>query len=101
MSIRVKTLDAAVAEAKRFLEAASVVKHAAGFTELTKGDPWYRSGERITERHDSCTECEDAAATRLSAIRVQARRAYRRARYRVACGVGVNAGDKPPQVGLD
>lgn len=45
MSIRVKTLDAAVAEAKRFLEAASVVKRAAGFTELTKGDPWYRSGQ--------------------------------------------------------
>ena len=45
MSIRVKTLDAAVAEAKRFLEAASVVKHAAGCTELTKGDPWYRSGQ--------------------------------------------------------
>ena len=45
MSIRVKTLDAAVAEARRFLEAASVVKRAAGFTELTKGDPWYRSGQ--------------------------------------------------------
>ncbi len=45
MSIRVKTLDVAVAEAKRFLEAASVVKRAAGFTELTKGDPWYRSGQ--------------------------------------------------------
>ena len=45
MSIRVKTLDVAVAEAKRFLEAASVVKHAAGSTELTKGDPWYRSGQ--------------------------------------------------------
>lgn len=59
-----------------------------------------RCGERITERHDSCTECEDAAATRLSAIRVQARRAYRRARYRVACGVGVNArltGPKRPE----
>ena len=45
MSIRVKTLDVAVAEAKRFIEAASVVKHAAGSTELTKGDPWYRSGQ--------------------------------------------------------
>ena len=45
MSIRVKTLDVAVAEAKRFLEAASVVKRAAGFTELIKGDPWYRSGQ--------------------------------------------------------
>ena len=50
-----------------------------------------RDGDLVTERNDSCAECEDAAATRLSAIRVQARRAYRRARYRVACGVEVNA----------
>lgn len=50
-----------------------------------------RGGDLVTERHDSCVACENAAATRLSAIRVQARRAYRRARYRVACGVGVNA----------
>lgn len=56
--------------------------------------PRRRCGERITERHDSCVACENAAATRLSAIRVQARRAYRRARYRVACDVGVNAGNK-------
>ena len=54
MSIRVKTLDAAVAEAKRFLEAASVVKHAAGSTELTKGDPWYRSGQY-------CAACKRAS----------------------------------------
>ena len=54
MSIRVKTLDVAVAEAKRFLEAASVVKRAAGFTELTKGDPWYRSGQY-------CAACKRAS----------------------------------------
>ena len=54
MSIRVKTLDVAVAEAKRFLEAASVVKRAAGSTELTKGDPWYRSGQY-------CAACKRAS----------------------------------------
>ena len=45
MSLRVKTLDIAVAEAKRFLEAAAVVKRAAGSTEYTKGDPWYCGGQ--------------------------------------------------------
>ena len=45
MSLRVKTLDIAVAEAKRFLEAAAVVKRAAGSTEYTIGDPWYCGGQ--------------------------------------------------------
>jgi hypothetical protein len=45
MSIRVKTLDKAVAEAKRFIDAAAVVKRAAGSTEYTKGDPWYCGGQ--------------------------------------------------------
>lgn len=45
MSMRVKTLDAAVAEANRFLEAAAVVKRAAGSTEYIKGDPWYCGGQ--------------------------------------------------------
>ena len=45
MSVRVKTLEKAVAEAKRFLEAAAVVKRAAGTTEYTKGDPWYCGGQ--------------------------------------------------------
>lgn len=44
MSIRVKTLEKAVAEAERFLEAAAAVKRAAGRTEYTKGDPWYCGG---------------------------------------------------------
>jgi hypothetical protein len=45
MSIRVKTLNAAVAEAKRFIEAAKVVERAAGWTEYTKGDPYYNGGQ--------------------------------------------------------
>ena len=45
MSLRVKTLDIAVAEAKRFLEAAAVVKRAVGITEYTIGDPWYCGGQ--------------------------------------------------------
>ena len=45
MSLRVKTLDKAVAEAKRFIEAAAVVKRAAGSTEYVKGDPWYEGGK--------------------------------------------------------
>ena len=45
MSIRVKTLEKAVAEAKRFLEAAEVVKRVAGRTEYVKGDPWYCGGQ--------------------------------------------------------
>jgi hypothetical protein len=45
MSIRVKTLEKAVAEAKRFLEAADVVKRCAGSTEYRKGDPWYCGGQ--------------------------------------------------------
>lgn len=43
--MRVKTLDKAVAEAKRFLEAAEMVKRMAGWTEYTKGDPWYGAGQ--------------------------------------------------------
>ena len=45
MSLRVKTLDIAVAEAKRFLEAAAVGKRAAASTEYTNGDPWYCGGQ--------------------------------------------------------
>ena len=45
MSIRVKTMEKAVDEAKRFLEAAAVVKRAAERTEYTKGDPWYCGGQ--------------------------------------------------------
>ena len=45
MSVRVKTLEKAVAEAKRFLAAADVVKRCAGSNEYTKGDPWYCSGQ--------------------------------------------------------
>lgn len=45
MSIRVKTLEKAVAEAERFLEAAEVVKRVAGRTEYIKGDPWYHNGQ--------------------------------------------------------
>jgi hypothetical protein len=40
MSIRAKALDKAISESKRFLEAAEVVKRAAGTTEYLKGDPW-------------------------------------------------------------
>lgn len=43
--MRVKTLDKAVAEAKRFLEAADAVKRCAGSTEYTKGDPYYDYGQ--------------------------------------------------------
>lgn len=45
MSIRVKTLEKAVAEAKRFLEAAEVVKRVAERTEYIKGNPWYCGGQ--------------------------------------------------------
>ena len=45
MSIRVKTLADAVAEAKRFIEAAAIVERAAGFSEYSKGDPWYEGGQ--------------------------------------------------------
>lgn len=45
MSIRVKTLKEAVAEAKRFIEAAAVVERAAGSNEYLKGDPWYNGGQ--------------------------------------------------------
>ena len=45
MSLRVKTLNKAVAEAKRFIEAAEVVKCAAGSQEYIKGDPWYDGGQ--------------------------------------------------------
>lgn len=45
MSVRVKTMEKAIAEAKRFLAAADVVKRCAGRTEYTKGDPLYCSGQ--------------------------------------------------------
>ncbi len=45
MSIRVKNLDKAVAEAKRFLAAADVVKRCAGSDEYIKGDPFYFGGQ--------------------------------------------------------
>lgn len=45
MSIRVKTLKAAVADAKRFIEAAEIAERAAGRSEYTKGDPWYEGGQ--------------------------------------------------------
>ena len=45
MSINVKVLNKAVSEAKRFLEAAAVVKNAAGSTEYIEGDPYYNGGE--------------------------------------------------------
>lgn len=45
MSIRVKTLEKAITEAKRFLEAAEVVKRVNERTEYVKGDPWYRGGQ--------------------------------------------------------
>ncbi len=47
MSIRVKTLKAAVAEAKRFIEAAEVVERAAGHSTYSNSngkDPWYNGG---------------------------------------------------------
>ena len=43
--MRAKTLEIAIAEAKRFLTAASVVKRCAGSTEFTKGDPYYCGGQ--------------------------------------------------------
>jgi hypothetical protein len=43
--MRKKTLDAAVENAKRFIEAAGVVERASGWTEYTKGDPVYRGGQ--------------------------------------------------------
>lgn len=45
VSIRVKTLKAAVENAKRFIEAAAIVERAAGRSEYTKGDPWYEGGQ--------------------------------------------------------
>lgn len=45
MSLRAKTLEKAVAEAKRFLESADMVKRCAGTTEYTKCDPWYCGGK--------------------------------------------------------
>ena len=44
MSIKVKTLDKAVSEAKRFIEAAAAVNRAERTDEYTKGDPLYRGG---------------------------------------------------------
>jgi len=44
MNITMKTLDKAIAEAHRFLEAAEVVKRAAGTEEYMKGNPWYLGG---------------------------------------------------------
>ena len=41
MSVRVKTMEKAIAECKRFLAAAEELKRCAGSTEYTKGDPWY------------------------------------------------------------
>lgn len=51
MSIRIKTLDAAIAEAKRFIEAADVAKRCQGHsyvtlnTEKGKADPWLDGGQ--------------------------------------------------------
>jgi hypothetical protein len=44
-TMRVKTLDKAVKEAKRFLKAADAVKKLSGTDEYIKGDPWYQSGQ--------------------------------------------------------
>lgn len=52
MSIRVKTLEKAVAEAKRFLEAAEVVKRVAGRTEYVKGDLGIAAGS-IAQRQNA------------------------------------------------
>jgi len=48
MSIRVKTLEKAVAEAKRFIEAAAVVKRSAGHSSYgsRSDDPWYEGGQQ-------------------------------------------------------
>jgi len=45
LSIRAKTLEKAVAEAKRFLEAADVVERCAGSSEFIKSDHWYCGGQ--------------------------------------------------------
>lgn len=45
MSIRVKTLKAAVAEAKRFIAAAEVAERMAGHNEYRKDDPWFNGGQ--------------------------------------------------------
>ena len=52
MSIRVKTLEKAVAEAKRFLEAAEVIKRVAGRTEYVKGDLGIAAGS-IAQRQNA------------------------------------------------
>jgi hypothetical protein len=44
MSIRVKTLKAAVENAKRFIQAAEVLNMVGGRREYTKGDPRYEGG---------------------------------------------------------
>lgn len=38
-------MEKAIAEAKRFLAAADVVKRCADRAEYTKGDPWYLGGQ--------------------------------------------------------
>lgn len=43
MSIRMKTLDTAIAEAKRFLEAADVAKRCAGYNH--GNDAWLNGGQ--------------------------------------------------------
>lgn len=45
MSIRVKTLKDAVAEAKRFIAAAEIVERCAGSSGHSENDPWYNGGQ--------------------------------------------------------
>lgn len=45
MSIRVKTLAAAVEDAKRFIEAATIAERMAEKKKFPKDDPWYEGGQ--------------------------------------------------------
>jgi hypothetical protein len=62
MSIRVKTLDKAVAEAKRFLAVADVVKRCAGSTEYAKGDPYYCGGQHCAAAKRASMDLSKALA---------------------------------------
>jgi len=75
-----------------------------------------RHNDEMRTRHDSCTECEDKAKALKALKRSRAtvnKDRYNATRYAARVGkvvgpveiktrwVGVNAGGKPPQVGLD
>lgn len=64
MSIRVKTLKQAVAEARRFIEAAEVVERAAGHSTFSRGinDPWYNGGSLCAAAKRSSMDLSRALA---------------------------------------